>query len=246
MPEGALRVMTYNIRNGRGTDDRIDLDRIAEVIASFDPDVLALQEVDCGRQRSGALDQAGELARRLGMEASFAACVEDGSERYGIATLSRLPLVSARQVMLPHRAGARRSEPRCALVTRHTWGDAPAGRRTIDLVNTHLSILRGERPAQVAAIAGALGTDAEDLVIAGDLNCRAGSRTRLALSRGLRSAAPWARSWPSRLPLLPLDHILVRGDLDVLRAGAWTAPGARRASDHLPVVAELVPARGAA
>lgn len=244
MAEGALRVMTYNIRNGRGTDDRIDLDRVAEVIASFEPDVLALQEVDCGRQRSGALDQAGELARRLGMEASFAACVEDGSERYGIATLSRLPLVSARQVMLPHRAGARRSEPRCALVTRHTWGPA-AVRRTIDLVNTHLSILRGERPAQVAAIASALGAD-EDLVIAGDLNCRAGARTRRALCRGLRSAAPGARSWPSRLPLLPLDHILVRGDLAVVRAGTWTAPGARRASDHLPVVAELVPARGAA
>ena len=232
-------MMSYNIRNGRGTDDRIDLDRVAAVIASFDPDVVALQEVDCGRQRSGALDQAGELARRLGLEASFAACVEDGSERYGIATLSRLPLVSARQVMLPHRAGARRSEPRCALVTRHSWEHAPAARRTFDLVNTHLSILRGERPAQGAAIAEALGSDGDDLVIAGDLNCRAGARTRRALCRDLRSAAPGARTWPSRLPLFSLDHILVRGDLRVVRGGAWSAPDARRASDHLPVVAEL-------
>lgn len=232
--------MTYNIRNGRGTDDRIDLDRIAEVIASYQPDVVALQEVDCGRQRSGALDQASELARHLGMEASFAACIEDGSERYGIATLSRLPLVSARQVMLPHRPGARRSEPRCALLTRHAWGASSAARREIDIVNTHLSILRGERPAQVAAIAEALGD--RDVVIAGDLNCRAGAATRGALCRGLRSATPRARSWPSRLPLLQLDHILVRGDINVVSAGTWTVQGARRASDHLPVVAELVPA----
>ena len=233
MASGALRVMTYNIRSGRGADGRIDLGRIAEVIASYRPHVVALQEVDCNRRRSGAIDQAAELAERLEMRSTFATCIEEDGGRYGIATLSRLPLVHTRSVELPHRAGARRSEPRCALVTRLAWT------REIDLVNTHLSIRRGERPAQVAAIAGAL--EDRDLIIAGDLNCGARAGVRRALCSNLRPAARGARSWPARLPVLQLDHILVRGALGVTTAGAWTAGEARRASDHLPIVAELVP-----
>ena len=73
-----LRVMTYNIHRGRGVDRRIDLGRIADVVASFEPDVVALQEVDIGRKRSGRVDQAGELGKRLGMEVVFCPCIEWG------------------------------------------------------------------------------------------------------------------------------------------------------------------------
>lgn len=233
MKQPRLRVMTYNIRSGRGADDRVDLGRIADVIGSYDPDVVALQEVDCGRERSGSVDQAALLAERLGMTASFAPCIEDGGARYGIATLSRLPVVTSQQVGLPHRANLPRSEPRCALLTRLSW----SGDRTVDLVNTHLSVLRGERPAQVAAIGSAIGE--RDLILAGDLNCTARSGAFRALTAGLRPAARRARSWPARLPIVQIDHILYRGSLAVVTAGAWTAGPARHASDHLPVVAEL-------
>ncbi|MBA3819768.1 MAG: endonuclease/exonuclease/phosphatase family protein [Deltaproteobacteria bacterium] len=229
-----LRVMTYNIRNGRGIDDRVDLDRIAEVIAAFDPDVVALQEVDVGRARSGSVDQASYLAKRLAMSASFAACIERGSDRYGIATLSRLPVRETRQLSLPHQAQRRRSEPRCALLTRLAWDAAGSD---LDVVNTHLSIMPGERPAQAAKITAEVAGD--ELVIAGDFNCTPWSRSFKTLCCGLRSAAGASRSWPARFPLLPLDHILFRGPLSVIRAGTWTAGPARRASDHLPVFAEL-------
>jgi endonuclease/exonuclease/phosphatase family metal-dependent hydrolase len=245
-----LRVMTYNIRAGRGIDDRIDLGRTAGVIASFEPDVVALQEVDCGQPRSGSVDQASELGTRLGLQASFAACVEQGSGRTGIATLTRLPLVATEQVELPYRAGARRSEPRRALLTRLAWNrDAAVGSPRpegtegddradlFEVVNTHLSVRRGERPAQAEAIACALGT--RPLVIAGDFNCTARSGAFRALCCGLRPAAPGARSWPSRFPIVQIDHILYRGRLQLVTAGAWKADQARRASDHLPVVAEF-------
>jgi endonuclease/exonuclease/phosphatase family metal-dependent hydrolase len=228
-----LRVMTYNIRSGRGADDRTDLGRISDVIRSYGPDVVALQEVDAGRARSGSVDQASELADRLGMAASFAPCIEEGGARYGIATLSRLPILSSRQVGLPHRANVPRSEPRCALLTRLPWGEG----REIDVINTHLSVLRRDRPAQVAAIGPELAE--RDLILAGDLNCTFLSRTFRALSGGLRCATRRARSWPAWLPLVQIDHILYRGPLAVITAGAWTAGPARRASDHLPVVAEL-------
>lgn len=248
-----LRVMTYNIRGGRGLDDRIDLGRIAEVVASFGPDVVALQEVDCGHSRGDAVDQAAALAAQLGMEAAFAPCLARGGGWSGIATLTRLPLLATEQVELPTRAELRRSEPRRALVTRLAWrpggsahqpaaegGGAQHADGEFELVNTHLSVRSGERRAQAAAIACGLASRA--MIIAGDLNCPGWSRPFRALCCGLREAAPGARSWPARFPLIQIDHILYRGRLDVLASGAWRASGARRASDHLPVVAEF--ARG--
>ncbi len=226
--------MSYNIRNARGLDDRVDLDRIAAVIASFDPDIVALQEVDAGRARSGGLDQASELGARLGLTASYATCIEDGCERYGIATLTRLPPVETRQIQLPVIAHRRRTEPRRALVTRLAWPDANSN---LQMVNTHLSIIAAERPAQVAAIVEEL--DADEVIVAGDLNCMPWSTPYRTLSHQLRSATRRTRSWPARAPMFPIDHILYRGPLAVVDAGSWIAADSRRASDHLPVVAVL-------
>ncbi len=226
--------MTYNIRNGRGRDDRVDLARIADVIASYEPDIVALQEVDAHRARSGTVDQAEHLALRLGMTAMFGACIDKDDGRYGIATLSRLPFIETRQMCLPAQPHRRRSEPRCALVTRLAW---PAANSELAMVNTHLSVLPGERPAQVAAIAESL--DAEEVIVAGDFNCTPRSKSFRTLCCGLKSVTRGARSWPARLPMFSLDHILYRGPLAVVSAGAWREGAAKRASDHLPVVAEL-------
>ena len=226
-----LRVMTYNIRNGRGVG-RVDLGRIADVIASYEPDIVTLQEVDAHRPRSGTVDQAHELANRLGMTAEFGVCIDKGDERYGIATLSRLPFIATRQLCLPAQAHRWRSEPRCALVTRLAW---PGENSEIDVVNTHLSVLKGERPGQVAAIADQL--DAEEVIVAGDFNCTPSSASFRALSRGFQTVS--ARSWPARIPFVALDHILYRGPLVAEQAGTWRGANAKHASDHLPVVAEL-------
>lgn len=231
--------MTYNIRHGLGGDGRVDLGRIADVIASYEPDVVGLQEVDVGHARSGAIDQASELARRLGLEATFAPCITRGAERYGIATLARVPVQASRQLVLPARPH-RRSEPRCALVTRLAWPghDAP-----LDVVNTHLSVVGRERACQLAELADRV--DAPEVVLLGDLNCTPWSRALRTLRGTLRSATR-ARSWPAWLPVIPLDHILYRGPLAVLGAGTWVSRTARVASDHLPVVAELAYTKEAA
>ena len=41
----SLRVMSYNIHHGEGTDGEFDLQRIADVINARRPDLVALQEV---------------------------------------------------------------------------------------------------------------------------------------------------------------------------------------------------------
>jgi endonuclease/exonuclease/phosphatase family metal-dependent hydrolase len=232
-----LRVVTYNIHGGLGTDGRLDLPRIADVIAAAEADIVALQEVDARRTRSGGVDQTRWLAERLGMHAHFGPTIERGDEAYGIATLTRLPIVESRQVCLPWRESNPRSEPRCALLTRLPW---PVPGRSLDMVNTHLSVRFGERAGQVAALIDDLIDDDIDapIIVAGDFNCTPWSRPYRALCGRLRCAAS-PRSWPAALPVVRLDHILFRGRLRVVHSGVVRATGRRTASDHAPVLAEL-------
>ncbi len=219
--------MTYNIRNGRGRDGRVDLGRIAAVIASFDPDIVAMQEVDLSHARSSHIDQATELAARLSMTPSYAPYVA-ADDHHGIATLTRLPVLETRYLALPGRARWI-SEPRCALVTRLAGG--------LDVVNTHLSVVPADRIAQASLLMGVLA--GPELIVLGDFNCTARSAPFRLLSANLRPVSMTARSWPARFPIVQLDHILVRGARNVIQGGVWTEGEARRASDHLPVFAEL-------
>jgi endonuclease/exonuclease/phosphatase family metal-dependent hydrolase len=225
--------MTYNIHRGRGIDWKLDLGRIADVITSFEPDVVALQEVDIGRKRSARVDQPTELANRLGMEMVFVPNIEySDTERYGLATLTKLPIRSNRHIRLPIRY---RSEPRSSLFTVIEWSEG----HVVELINTHLSVLFKERPGQVAAIAAEMANEA--LIIAGDFNMTPWSPAYRALRHGsfLHSATRFARTWPAPAPIIPLDHVLYRGQVEVVKAEAWLGGPARTASDHLPVVVEL-------
>ena len=57
------RILTYNVHRCVGTDRRLDVARVAEVIAAQSPDIVALQELDVGRARTGGVDQAHRLAQ---------------------------------------------------------------------------------------------------------------------------------------------------------------------------------------
>ena len=71
-----LRMVSYNIRHGRGMDGRVDLARTARVLARLKPDLVALQEVDKICTRSGGVDIAKELGRRLKMHHAFGRFME--------------------------------------------------------------------------------------------------------------------------------------------------------------------------
>jgi len=72
-PEQArtFRMMTFNIHHGEGVDGRIDLERIAAVIRDERADIVALQEVDKGVERTARRDLAEELSKLTGMKALF-------------------------------------------------------------------------------------------------------------------------------------------------------------------------------
>lgn len=245
-PEPALiRLLTYNIRHARGLDGRIAPERVAAVVAACAADVVALQEVDCGRARTGGLDQAAEIARHLGMHHHFHPALEMAGERYGDAVLSRLPSRLVRAGPLPGHPRRPRLEARGAL-----WVEVEAGVQRLQVFNTHLGLSGRERIAQAEALLGPdwLGSPAAraPLVLMGDLNATPWSRAyrRLAarLSDARRLAAETAgrgATFPTRWPCLRLDHVLVGAGVGVRRVAVVRSPLARVASDHLPLLAEI-------
>lgn len=231
-PSG-LRAMTFNIQSAsRG------LDGIADVIRAVSPDVVALQEVDRFSARANGLDQAAELASRTGLShhQHFRATDLHGGA-YGVALISRFPILEARQLMLPNRSG---QEPRTAAIVRVDVLGAP-----VTVVVTHLSHLptNGElRAAQSRRIVEELaGIDGPKLVM-GDLNDGAGSGALRTLRNVLTDAFDTSGEGPDGtyplplfLPAIRLDYVLASDELKPLHSYVLRS----EASDHYPLVAEF-------
>src|SRR5262245_18009288 len=91
-PAGArapLRILTFNIRHGEGTDGVFKLARVADVINAQAPDLVALQEVDRGTRRVEGADQPAELARLTGLHGTFGKAMDYDGGEYGLVILSR-------------------------------------------------------------------------------------------------------------------------------------------------------------
>lgn len=239
-----MRLLSYNIRHGRGTDGRVDLERVARAIRTSRADIVALQEVDLGRARTGGVDQAGALARHLGMRAHFHAALEVETERYGDAILTTHPSRLVRAGGLPGLAGRPGLEPRGAL-----WVEVACDGHRLQVLNTHLGLAAAERSAQLAALLGpdwlAAASAAGPVVLAGDFNATPWSRAYRQLTAQLSDARAVARSrvgratFPSRCPVLRLDHVFVGPGLRVDQVAVLRDGAARCASDHRPLLATL-------
>lgn len=235
-----LRLMTWNVHSARGLDRKVDLARIAAVIAPWDPDVIALQEIDARSSRSRGIDQLESLAERLGRRALFCATMPRAGGLYGHGLLCRLPVIESWSRALPVAPG---NEPRAWLRTRF---DSPAG--SLDVLSTHLSLGPRDRARQAAALAKevlhATVRDERALVLVGDLNSRPGSASYQLLASVLRDACREATeraapTWPSLAPFVRIDHVLLAGPVRARSATVVRTSETRIASDHLPVVVDL-------
>lgn len=234
-----FRVMTYNVHSCVGTDGKLEPERIAEVIARSGADVVALQEVDVCQTRSSGLHQPEWLAQRLGMRAHFTASRECDGGHYGNAILSRFPFSVRSEGPLARRRGEQRAVQ---------WLTLSVEGREVSVMNTHLSIHFRERLMQIRQLLGAewiAGAEPEiPLIICGDLNSNRLSPVYRGLAKALldvqrvggRRARP---TWPSRRPLLRIDHLFVSPSLRVARCEVRRDSLSRLASDHLPLLAEL-------
>lgn len=242
---GRLRVVSYNVHACVGLDGRLSPERIARVLARLAPDVVALQELDAGRERSGGVDQAAAIAAALSMELAFHPTFARAEERFGDAVLSRLPLRLVKAGPLPRLAAL---EPRGAL-----WVELDAGGRTLQVVNTHLSLHPVERGRQVAALLGPewLGDPraSGDLVLCGDLNALPWFPACRRLARRLRDCQvgrddPPRSTFGGRWSLGRIDHVFASAGLEVAHVEVPQSHLAQVASDHLPLVVDLRLPRG--
>src|SRR3954465_5385463 len=109
------RVLTYNVHRCIGSDGRLSPERIADVIASAAPDIVALQELDVGRARTGGIDQAAKIAEALGMNLHFHAAVQVMEEKFGDAILTAKPCRLVKTGHLRGKSFIPNRDPRGAL-----------------------------------------------------------------------------------------------------------------------------------
>ncbi len=252
-----LRIATYNIHAGTGSDGVFDLDRQATALRALDADVIGLQEVDVHwGARSGDLDVAGELARRLGMRVSFApiysldpVTAQGPRREYGVAVLSRFPVRAAANHEIT-RLSTQDEDPVPAPAPG--FGEVTLKVRgvPVQVFVTHLDY-RADPAVRVAQVADTRRIMARERaarpgarqVLLGDFNAGPSAPELGPLWRELRDAAAGAPgTYPAADPVKRIDYVAVgRG----VRVRGVSVPEEAVASDHRPVVAELTLARGA-
>lgn len=238
-----LRLMTYNVHRCVGTDRRLDVERVAAVIADCRPDIVALQELDVGRARTRGVDQAYVLAEMLGMRSRFHPAMNVEEELYGDAILTALPERVVRAQSLPTYPRMRGLEPRGAI-----WIAVDLGGVELQVINTHLGLVPREQQLQATALLGEQWMLSEAFtapaVLLGDFNATPFSQTYRMFQAVMRDAqvgrltAPTA-TFPSRFPFMRIDHVFLAGDIEVTGVYSPFDPRARVASDHLPLCVDL-------
>lgn len=248
--DAEVRVLVLNLHAGVDAEGRDNLERTAELVRRTRADVVLLQEVDRGTERSGGVDQAEALSRTTGFEAVFGRTLDFQGGEYGLALLSRWPIRDHALVPLPverpRPAEGVELEPRGVL--RATL-ETPHG--PLHVLNTHLDHLPddGARREQLAGVlreADALRDTGRPLLLGGDLNDLPGS----PVVESVREAG-WTDAWercgegegkgatfPSDAPERRIDYLFLSASLDCERAEVLVT----EISDHRPIlVAVTVP-----
>lgn len=225
-----LRVASYNVHRWAGVSGRgYDPERAFAVIDELGSDVLALQEV---LRPDVAEDPLREAARRLGFHLAFVVTRHHRNGPLGNALLSRWPLSGALAIDLTFG----RMERRAALAVRV---DGPE--QSLRVAATHLALVDRTRSRQVRTLLDHPHLSDGPTVLLGDMNAWRPTRASRALDAHFDDRhhnADWPPSYPSVRPVLALDRMYARG-ARLVDLGTHASDAARRASDHLPIVATV-------
>jgi endonuclease/exonuclease/phosphatase family metal-dependent hydrolase len=243
-PTERLRVATYNVHGCVGIDGQRSEARIAEVIASMSVDIVGLQELDLGRQRSAHADQAALIAEKLGWKYHFHPAMRSGDEQYGNAVVSRFPIALKRAAEMPGAAPWYCREQRSAI-----WMQAETDLGPVQMINSHFGLGYSERSLQAKLLIGPawLGSIPPDepAILLGDFNSVRTSHAYRLLEAHLRDVRTIVRprrafrTFPTRFASLAVDHIFVNAVLSPTHLNVHRTPLARVASDHFPLFCEL-------
>ena len=239
-----LRVMTYNIQSGHGS-----LEGTAAAIGAVSPDIVALQEVDVHwADRSSFADQASALAARLHMEARFARIYRISNtdagkppREFGVALLSKYPIVAWRNDTIT-RLSTQDTSPAPAPAPGLLEASVDVHGTVVRVFNTHLDYRADPRVRrqQVVEMLKYIGAAGAPTLVFGDLNATPEAPELAPLLARLRDAWPASAgpgfTYPAETPSKRIDYVLTSGHFRVRSAEVV----ATEASDHRPVVVELV------
>lgn len=225
---GKVRIMSYNIRVGKGLDLKQDLERIATVINRENPFMVALQEVDSVTTRTGGVNQIEELGRLTGMFAVFAGAINYSGGRYGVGMLSKERPLSIKRVPLPGR-----EESRVLLIVEF---------RDFVAATTHFSLTEEDR------IEGAkiLNREAiffnKPMIVGGDFNAEPQSKTIRIINEVFTTLSNDSlATFPANEPQVCIDYIFgkTRENFSYKVFYSKVIPESI-ASDHRPIIVDII------
>ena len=225
--DNTLRIMSYNIRNGRGLDNVSNIQRTADVINKVRPNVVAVQEVDSVTGRSGQTDILRVLADKTLMFPVYAPAINYDGGKYGIGMLSKEKPLSYRYLALPGR-----EEERALLIVEF---------EKYIYCCTHLSLTGEDRLASLDIIRKEAAKANKPLFIAGDFNAHPDSEVIQEVQKDFVILTNTKQpTFPADEPTETIDYIAAyaKDTTAFTRLSAYVV-NEPAASDHRPIVAEI-------
>lgn len=231
-------VMTFNIHHGKGINQQLNLDEIANIIKNSQADIIGLNEVDkFFSKRSHFSDQIGWLANELKMNHAFTPAIyiktkgEREDRQYGNALLTRYPIADKKDHFFNFRRGF--VEGRSMLEAK-----VQIEHHLVRIYVTHLSINPFLNYRQINAIIGQINQTTEPILIMGDWNMSPYSRgwrrmTSLLQDTWITGGKGNGHTYPSHNPKRRLDYIFASDSL--LVSEAHVIKEKPEISDHLAV-----------
>lgn len=224
-----VKIMSYNIRNGMGMDDRTDYDRSAGVIVKASPDICAVQEVDSVTGRSGNTDVLQEFARRTGMHPTYAKAIDFMGGGYGIGLLSKEKPEHVKRIPLPGR-----EEARVALVAEFA---------DYVVIATHLTLTPADRIRSIEMLDSIAGEYIvrKPVFLAGDLNLKPDSENYKLLNEKFTPLTDTRQpTFPADTPRNCIDYIMgYAGGEFYYRTETSEVIDAPIESDHRPILSTV-------
>lgn len=226
-----LKILCYNIRFG----ELASLEELASFIREQDPDLVALQEVDCKTYRERAPHQNGkdfitELGFRTGLLSAYGKTIDYAGGYYGIGILSKYPFASVERIFLPKTENGK--EQRAILVADVETAD----KQYITFASTHLDYTNTEeRQLQVCRLNEILRKKATPVIVCGDFNARPDSKEITSGMADWKLLDDSGLTVPAKAPMYKIDYIYG------YPANKWRVIESEtisvQLSDHLPVSA---------
>lgn len=229
--DGYMRFLCYNVRHCNGMDNVINYDRIAAVIAGFDADFVALQELDSVTTRSNMVNQVEVLGQKLGMHSYFGAAIPYRGGKYGLGILSKQPALKTYVYALPG------VENRAVLVAEYA---------DFLIMSVHLDLTESHRVESVGIITNIVKQFNKKAYLAGDFNedLLDGSMFT-AFNKDWTIVSPIKNTFPTGKPSKCIDFVITYnggGEYDINKGDViYSLPevNVSVASDHYPLYVDF-------